>query len=85
MTAGRRIIFSKHADDMVVEREIDRAWVYDTINDPEVLEDDPHRPDVKRAFRRIPAQGNRVLRVAYVESAHEIRVVTLFFDRARRK
>jgi hypothetical protein len=44
---------------------------------------DPDRPDIKRAFRRISERGNRVLRVAYVETEDAIRVVTLFFDRGK--
>jgi hypothetical protein len=79
-----RIVFSGHADDMIVERNIERDWVHETIRSPDFVEVDPSRPGVKRAFRRISERGNRVLRVAYVESADAIRVVTLFFDRGRR-
>jgi len=78
-----RIHFSRHADDMIVERNIERDWVHDTIRSPDFVESDPDRPDIKRAFRRIPERGNRVLRVAYAEEDH-IRVITLFFDRGRR-
>ena len=79
------IVFSKHAEDMLAERRIERAWVDQTIYDPEIVETDPRRPDVKRAFRRIAERGNRFLRVAYVETENQIRVVTLFFDRRRRR
>jgi len=84
VSAEARIVFSRHADDMIVERNIERDWVYQTIRNPDFIEADPNRPGVKRAFRRIPERGNRVLRVAYAESEDQIRVVTLFFDRGKR-
>jgi hypothetical protein len=83
--ADLRLVFSKHAEEMLVERNIDRAWVAATISDPEAIEPDPIRPGVMRAFRRIPEHGNRSLRVAYVATGDTIRVVTAFFDRKRRR
>jgi hypothetical protein len=80
-----RLLFTKHAEDMLVERKIDRAWVVATISDPESIEPDPARPGVLRAFRRIPEHGNRFLRVAYVSTGDTMRVVTVFFDRKRRR
>jgi hypothetical protein len=85
VTEGSRIVFSRHADDMIVERDIKREWVHDTIHNPDIVEADPHRPDIKRAFRHIPERGNRVLRVAYVEVDESIKIVTVFFDRAKRR
>jgi len=85
VTKDTRIIFSRHADDMLVERNVERDWVFDAIRRPDFVESDPNRPEVKRAFRRIPERENRILRVAYVESADSIRVVTLFFDRGKRR
>lgn len=85
MTDGTRIVFSRHADDMLLERQIERRWVEETVRNPDTMETDPHQPMVNRAFRRIPERENRVLRVAYVETRDEIRVVTLFFDRKKRR
>lgn len=79
------IVFSRHAEDMLVERGIERAWVNNTIRNPEKVESDPHRPNVRRAFRRIVERENRFLRVAYVEVEGTIKVVTIFFDRAKRR
>ena len=39
------------------------------------------RPDATRAFRRIAAFGNRVLRVVYYDAGTEYRIITVFFDR----
>jgi hypothetical protein len=80
-----RIVFSRHAEDMLAERSIERAWVIDTIRSPEIVEPDPNRPNVRRAFRQIVERENRFLRVAYVETADVINVVTTFFDRAKRR
>jgi hypothetical protein len=79
------ITFSKHASDMIGERQIERAWVEETISSPEILEPDPSRPGVKRAFRRIPERGDRYLRIAYIEVEHTIKVITLFLDRGKRR
>jgi hypothetical protein len=80
-----RLVFSKYAEAMLVERSIDRAWVAATISNPEAVERDPIQPGVMRAFRRIPEHSNRFLRVAYVPMGDTIRVVTAFFDRKRRR
>jgi hypothetical protein len=82
---GGPLLFSDHAEDMLIERRIERDWVEQTIFSPEIVEQDAKREGITLAFRRIPERENRVLRVAYVESADEIRVVTTYFDRGRRR
>jgi len=39
-------IFTRHAQDMLAERGIDRQWVRATIDNLETIESDPHRPGV---------------------------------------
>ena len=80
-----RIVFTRHAETMMAERGIKEEWVKTTIAEPETTEPDPARPDVQRAFRTIPENDNRVLRVVYASLGDTIRVVTAFFDRARRR
>jgi len=82
--ADPSLVFTQHAEDMLSERSIERAWVEATIRNPETRELDPQRPGVFRAFRRIPECGGRVLRVAYVSTGGSLRVLTVFFDRKRR-
>jgi hypothetical protein len=82
---GPRLIFTQHALDMLVERRIERTWVELTIRTPDAAEPDPTRPDVTRAFRRIPERDGRILRVAYVSNGDIVRILTVFFDRARRR
>jgi hypothetical protein len=69
---------------MLAERNIERAWVESTIACPDIVEADPKRPEVYRAYRRFPEQGNRSLRVVYTLAGDRVRVVTAFFDRARK-
>jgi hypothetical protein len=70
---------------MIAERQIERAWVEETVSNPEIVEPDPYRLGVKRAFRRIPQKGSRYLRVAYAETGDTIKVITLFLDRGKRR
>jgi Domain of unknown function (DUF4258) len=83
--AEQRITFSRHAEEMLIERNIDREWVERAIRQPDIIESDPTRHDVHRAFRAIAEHNGRVLRVVYSSSEDKIRVITAFFDRARRR
>ena len=76
-----RIIFTRHAEEMLVERNIERAWIESTIASPDSVEADPKRPEVVRAYRRIPECGGRFLRVVYALAGDSVRIITAFFDR----
>jgi hypothetical protein len=77
--------FTKHAEDVILERNLDRSWIERTARQPEWSYSDPERVRVQRRFRKIPEFGNRVLRIACVESDEEIRILTVFFDRNARR
>ena len=80
------LFLTQHARDAVAERLIDPAWIDDsTVRAPDWVVSDPRKPDVERRFRAIAAYGNRVLRVACYETALEIRILTVFFDRDARR
>lgn len=81
---SKPLFLTAHARRSVLEREIDLSWIELTIADPDRSEPDPLRPGVERRFRRIPEFGDRILRVALVESPAEIRILTAFFDRKAR-
>ncbi len=81
----KRVVFTGHARDMLIERRIREEWIERTLANPELMELDPRRPEVRRAFRAIAENDGRVLRVLYVEAEDELRVVTAFFDRSRRR
>ena len=77
--------FTSHAQDAILERELEQSWIERTVREPEWSRPDPRRPGVERRFCVIPEFGGRVLRVACIETADEIRVLTVFFDRNARK
>jgi hypothetical protein len=76
--------FTGHARTAIEERELAQAWVEATALSPEWEVPDP-RPGVVRRFRVIPERGGRILRVACVETASEIRILSAFLDRRARK
>jgi Domain of unknown function (DUF4258) len=80
-----RIVFTRHARTMMTERRIEEEWISRTIVEPDAAEVDPRQSDVRRVFRSIPENGNRILRVVYTSIGDTIRVVTAFFDRGRRR
>jgi hypothetical protein len=85
MSRHKPLRYTVHAEDAIAERELDRMWVEAAVRQPEWSHPDPRRPGVERRFRSIPEYGGRVLRVACLETADEIRIITLFFDRDARR
>jgi hypothetical protein len=75
------LFFTQHARDAMDERKIDLAWIERAVRMPEWTIVDSRRPGVERRFRAIPEYGDRVLRAACYETEHEIRILTVFFDR----
>lgn len=80
-----RFTYGDHALGTLVDRQIDRAWVERTVEEPESTEPDPKHPERVRAFRPVPERDGRVLRVVYVPSAEGVHIVTMFLDRSRRR
>jgi hypothetical protein len=83
--AHKPLRFTRHAEDAIAERELDRIWVERTVREPEWQLPDPRRSNVERRFRAIPEYGGRVLRVACLETVDEIRILTVFLDRNARR
>jgi hypothetical protein len=81
---GVKFSFTKHAADVVAEREISLAWVARAINRPDLVETDRHDAHLEHRLRRIRERQNRVLRVILNIKARPWRVVTVYFDRAMR-
>jgi hypothetical protein len=78
-------VFTGHAADALVDREIDPAWVERALARPERTEPDREDPSLRHALRRIPERDGRVLRVVYNPTVVPWRVVTVYFDRGQRK
>jgi uncharacterized DUF497 family protein len=82
---GRPVTFTRHAETMLAERNIERAWVERVIGKPDFVEPDANLENVVRAFRAIAERGGRILRVVYSVRGNQIVVITAFFDRAKRR
>lgn len=79
-----RIQYTEHARLMLRERGLDRDWIEATVENPDFKEDDPERHGLMRAYRKIPEQDGRVLRVVYWRDDGGVRVITAFFDRSQK-
>ncbi|MHB1109626.1 MAG: DUF4258 domain-containing protein [Devosia sp.] len=79
------IRFTRHAPDVMDERRLAREWVEATVRNAEWQESDPRDPAVLRRFSPLPQRGDRVLRVACVETNTEIHVLSAFLDRRARR
>jgi hypothetical protein len=86
MTSARKpLVFTKHAEDAVSQRELKRDWIEDAVYAPQWAAADPVHRSVIRRYRAIAAHGDRILRVVCLETDAEIRILTAFFDRRARK
>jgi hypothetical protein len=72
---------SKHADEMVRERNIDVAWLTITLHTPDIFQFDQDDPTLVHVWRRIPEFDNRFLRVIYNRTKTPPHIVTVYFDR----
>jgi hypothetical protein len=78
---AKPIVLSRHAQHVVDERKLADEWIAEVIRNPAFIEPDPTQPGAIRAFGRIAAFGNRMLRVVYYDTGSEYRIITVFFDR----
>lgn len=73
---------SKHFQEMLLERQIEREWVDRTLNDPDELE---YRDDRTQHFlKQILERENRWLRVIVNVAVDPPKLITAFFDRRLR-
>lgn len=77
----KRLTFTRHAMNVLAERGIEADWVARSLREPERTGTDARDRTLKLALAKVPEFGNRWLRVVYLESADEIRIITAFFDR----
>ena len=72
-------IYSKHSLEQIVEREIDKSWVEDTLSNPDdIIEIDENEVHF---IKKIIDYNNRYLRVIVNPKKEPITIITLFFDR----
>ena len=76
-------VFSKHALDMLTERDIREAWVQDAIDDPdwkfEGFDGNMH------FYKSVTGREGRFLHVVTNARVQPAKVVTAFFDRRARR
>jgi hypothetical protein len=75
---------SDHARDVIIERDIETAWVVRVLRHPERTDADRDDPALTHALGRIVERDGRVLRVVYNASVNPPRIVTVYFDRRQR-
>ncbi len=80
-----RYTLSQHASEVLAERGIRLDWLEQTLDTPQLREPDPDDPQIERRYLRIPAYGDRVLRVVVNVSVEPERVVSVFFDRGMKR
>ncbi|PSJ62245.1 DUF4258 domain-containing protein [Mesorhizobium soli] len=85
MTAVKPIKYTAHAETVIYERQLERAWIEDAVHMPDWREADSSSSAVERRFRIIHERGDRVLRVVCVETADEIRIISAFLDRRAKR
>lgn len=73
------IVLSKHAQDVMRERNIPEEWVSRTVDTPDRREDPAD--GTTHYIKAIPEHGGRFLRVVANPGVTPARVVTVFFDR----
>ena len=71
-----RIVFTKHAEDMLAERRLSRDLVVDTVRSPEWRE--AGEGNVWYAFRRV---GAKVIRVVIADEGEAQVIKSRYFDR----
>ena len=54
---------TSHAEDVILARKIELAWLEKVLDSPEKTEPDTEDPELEHRLGRIAEHGNRVLRV----------------------
>jgi len=72
---------TRHAEKMMLERELTVEWLERGLESPENVEVDMKDPALEHRLVRIPEFGSRVLRVIINKETTPQRVVTVYFDR----
>lgn len=79
MFFAESVEYSKHAQDIIKERNINEEWVSQTINFPDYFEKGIDYND--HYFKAIEEFGGRFLHVIVNPHVSPKRIITAFFDR----
>lgn len=72
---------TRHARDVIVERQIPVDWLERVLASPVVIEASATDPELENRFAAIPEFGNWILRVVVNTRVVPERVVSVYFDR----
>ena len=73
---------TKHADDVLSEREIPLDLLERVLSDPTLKRPDNVDPNLECWYRGLPEAGNRVHKVVVDPNALPVRVIAVYFDRS---
>ncbi|MFO8056868.1 MAG: DUF4258 domain-containing protein [bacterium] len=76
---------TKHAQEAMEKRRISREWLEHALLQPEWIEPDPVDPALEHRLSAIEEFEGRVLRVIVNVNADPPRVITVYFDRRRKR
>jgi hypothetical protein len=71
-----KIEFTKHAEDMLKERNLKKKLIEEAVFNPDWKEE--RGEDIWHAFRRV---GNKVLRVIVKGKEGSYKIITMYYDR----
>jgi hypothetical protein len=76
-----KVNFTKHAEDMLIERGFTKEGIISVVDDPDWRVDDENEADVWHAFKKI---GKKVLRIVIKGREEPYTVKTMFYDKKLR-
>ncbi len=85
MNTEPTLTYTKHAREMMVQRNITADWIAKTLSAPEVEGIDATDSTLQFAYKRIPEFDNRWLKVIYKTESLGKKIITVFFDRGMEK
>ncbi|HUT51797.1 MAG TPA: DUF4258 domain-containing protein [bacterium] len=74
-----------HAEDALEKRRIPREWMERVLSSPESSEPDSIDPELEHRLAPIEEFEGRILRVIVNTAAVPPRVITVYFDRRRKR
>ncbi len=78
------LIFSRHFNEMLIQRNIDESWVHRTVDQPDRV--DRHDEGATLHYlKKIVERNNRWLRIVVNVDEIPHKAVTAFFDRRLRR
>ena len=84
MTNKLKFDFTKHAEDVIKEREIPLEFIKRAVLDPDLIMPDASDINLEHKLKKITERDNRILRVVINKNSDPMRIITVFFDRSMR-